>query len=722
MRSGHSLGFTALMLWAITACGGSSPSPAALAPASSSGSVTGVVENGILTLAEPVVDTYAAQLRVDVTGAATLPTELTILNSTFSQYSAVQVPGSASYGVVLTDAFNSLSFDQLALPLSDGVEVSVTLLAAATPEDATNLIYLRDPNQVTIQDVALVLAAVQDSDASAPELQTQVNELLDDNAIPLPFLIDPLPSEVTANYVVGPLSPGLDIIDVAAVLAAIQVEPVTPETLAARINEILDFNGAITADDIAAIPGSGSVSGFTIPPLPDPTFAGTVAISVVGTDATPLDFTLTGSNGTAVFSQRPVDTVPGFTSYFTDLDSAFVNLTGVTEAFNLGITADDCVIFHPVTTDPALADNQLSRTLCLPNITLVDDTSGVGSDTSIAIGVDGLPVISYYDQDQGDLKVAKCRDTACEMTVVTTLDAVGNVGSFTSIAIGDDSLPIISYFDATNQDLKVAKCNDINCLSATLATVDAEGDVGTDTSITMAASGLPIISYRDGSNQDLKVAVCQDPSCTTATFTTFDTPANDGFFTSIGVGEDGIPVISFYNGSLLGGLDLNVARCFNATCVNGFITTVDEDGDVGQFSSLAIGSDGLPVISYYDATNLELKFAKCLNASCSLSRTTTVASSLGAIGVGSFSSVAVARNGFPIISYYNNATSNLRVAQCEDLFCRRSTLATVDPLGRVGRFNDIATGADGFPVISYFDETTAGSLRVAKCNTEGCQL
>ncbi len=57
-----------------------------------------------------------------------------------------------------------------------------------------------------------------------------------------------------------------------------------------------------------------------------------------------------------------------------------------------------------------------------------------------------------------DLKVAKCTNPACTGAVsITRLDSAGNVGEYTSIAIGTDGNAVISYFDDTNDDLKVAR-------------------------------------------------------------------------------------------------------------------------------------------------------------------------------------------------------------------------------------------------------------------------
>ena len=46
------------------------------------------------------------------------------------------------------------------------------------------------------------------------------------------------------------------------------------------------------------------------------------------------------------------------------------------------------------------------------------------------------------------------------------------------------------------------------------------------------------------------------------------------------------------------------------------ITTLDATGDVGEYTSFTIGADGLGLISYWDATNDDLKVAHCENAFC----------------------------------------------------------------------------------------------------------
>jgi hypothetical protein len=267
-----------------------------------------------------------------------------------------------------------------------------------------------------------------------------------------------------------------------------------------------------------------------------------------------------------------------------------------------------------------------------------------------------------------DLKVAHCGNAACSAgNTITTVDAPGAVGFDTSIAIGSDGLPVISYYDGGAGDLKVAHCGNAACSAGnTITTVDTPGDVGRDTSIAIGSDGLPVLSYR-GSAGDLKVAYCGNAACTAGnTITTVDFV---GWSSSIAIGADGLPTISYYNVS---SGDLKVVHCGNAACSAGnTITTVDALGDVGYHSSIAIGSDGLPVISYVDFANTDetLKVARCGNAACTAGNV-IVAVDGPVPAVGFYNSIAIGSDGFPVISYRDTTAQALKVAKCTTGTCQ----------------------------------------------------
>jgi hypothetical protein len=352
-------------------------------------------------------------------------------------------------------------------------------------------------------------------------------------------------------------------------------------------------------------------------------------------------------------------------------------------------------------------------------LTTVDSGGYVGRYTSITIGTDGLPVISYYDETNTHLKVAHCGNPACSSgNTLATIDSGGGVGRFTSITIGIDGLPIISYY--ATPSLKVAHCGNASCSSGnTTTTVDSGGTVGQYTSITIGRDGLPVISYYDATNYDLKVAHCGNASCSSGnTITTVDSGGAVGQYTSIAIGTDGLPVISYYD---WGNYDLKVAHCGNASCSSGnTITTIDSYGGVGSDTSITIGRDGLPVISYYDSAqvNQDLKVAHCGNASCSSGNTITTVDSGG--NVGQYSSITVGTDGLPIISYYDNTNTYLKMAKCGNPACSSgNTTIIIDSGWTVGWYTSITIGTDSLPVISYYDNTNQ-DLKVAKCANPFC--
>ena len=76
------------------------------------------------------------------------------------------------------------------------------------------------------------------------------------------------------------------------------------------------------------------------------------------------------------------------------------------------------------------------------------------------------------------------------------------------------------------------------------------------------------------------------------------------------VGSDNLPVTSYYDA---GTQDLKMVKCTTPNC-NSFNPpiTLDSTGIVGRYSDLAIGSDGNPIISYRDTTNTSLKIVTWL--------------------------------------------------------------------------------------------------------------
>ena len=351
--------------------------------------------------------------------------------------------------------------------------------------------------------------------------------------------------------------------------------------------------------------------------------------------------------------------------------------------------------------------------------TTVDSTGNVGGFTSIATGDNGNPIISYYDDTNGDLKVAACTTPGCTGTAtITTVDSTGNVGWYTSIATGDNGNPIISYYDDTNGDLKVAACTTTDCTgTATITTVDSTGRVGWYTSIAIGDNGLPVISYYNITNPALKVAACTTTNCTgTATITTIDSTGIVGGYTSIAMRDNGNPIISYFDNT---NPALKVAACTTTNCTGTTtITTIDSTGLVGINTSIAIRDNGLPVISYYDITRSALKVAACTTTNCTGTATITTIDST--VGVGEYTSIAIRDNGLPVISYYDFTNDDLKVAACTTTNCTgTTTITTIDSTGDVGEHTSIAIRDNGLPVISYNDFTNS-ALKVAACTTTNC--
>jgi hypothetical protein len=352
--------------------------------------------------------------------------------------------------------------------------------------------------------------------------------------------------------------------------------------------------------------------------------------------------------------------------------------------------------------DTALADKANTQSLLPPKVPsapiTIDSNGFVGYYSTIAIGMNGNPIIGYQDGTNRDLKVATCTNPACTSVTTSTLDSANESGGYISLAIGADGNPIIAYLEYVNRDLKVAACQDPKCETAIVSTIDTgEGNqVGFYTSIAIGLDGNPFISYRDNTSGVLKLAACTNTECSNSTVSVIDPNGGSGYFTSIAIASNGRPIISYSDSNLL---DLKVAACDDSTCSTSTVSTLDYAGNVGPYNSIAIGTTGYPIVSYYDESNSALKVAICQDPICSSSSLVALDN---AGSVGKNTSLAIGLNGNPIISYYDDTNGHLKMASCFDLLCTQVAKSTID-VGGVGPDNSIAIGIDGNPIISYLD-------------------
>ena len=295
--------------------------------------------------------------------------------------------------------------------------------------------------------------------------------------------------------------------------------------------------------------------------------------------------------------------------------------------------------------------------------TVLDSVGTVGRYPSVTVGSDGFGLVSYLDATSNNLKTAHCTNLACTAFTTATIVSSGAVADdSTSVNVGTDGFGVVSYVDGGN--LKVAHCTNVACSSAGANTIDATGGrllLDRDRRRRAPARELPrqrqrrspggalrrhplrelddhrlrhvrqrrllhVADDRLGRARPRQLPRCnvQPPSrwrtATTSparppTLSTVDSNGIEGEYSAITLGTDGLGVISYYDGSG-SGQDLKVAHCGNVACSTSSLVAVDTAGQVGWNTSITVGSDGLPFVSYRDVTGDSVKGLHCPNVFC----------------------------------------------------------------------------------------------------------
>lgn len=366
--------------------------------------------------------------------------------------------------------------------------------------------------------------------------------------------------------------------------------------------------------------------------------------------------------------------------------------------------------------------------------TVDTNLEGSGEFASMAQGSDGLPIHAYYDSYTSGFKVAKCSIADCSIgNQLTVVDNTPSAGITSSIAIGIDGSPIISYYVSSQGLLKILKCGNLACSAGnTISTVD-QGVVGIHSSMVIAPDGKPSVVYSDfRAGYRMKYMHCGTSDCSSGNIIR---QLGNGFNGVLRFGKDNLPLIGIYDPDLgpeqIGSAgsvkkligDPSVVRilhCDDITCTSSTSAIVDADNGAGTYISMIVPADGLPAIMYGVSVTphvrtFALKLAKCIDPKCAKPSMITI---IDAADAGLFNAIALSKDGLPAMTYFGGGT--IKFVKCSDPACKLAVPTVIAP---IGSHINLAIDDQGLPAVSYWSGATVpGSLHYLKCGASNCML
>ncbi|HEU0051237.1 MAG TPA: hypothetical protein VFQ60_04260, partial [Patescibacteria group bacterium] len=205
-----------------------------------------------------------------------------------------------------------------------------------------------------------------------------------------------------------------------------------------------------------------------------------------------------------------------------------------------------------------------------------------------------------------------------------------------------------------------------------------------------------------------------------------------GEFPSMVIGSDGYPAISFYDRT---NKQIKLAHCLNKGCTSHDLTViaqVDDGGataqSMGNWSAIAIGTDGLPLVMYTSSTgsNAAVNYKHCRTLSCSSMDAEWMVDSVSGGGgpgmLGAYIHGVVPSDGRPFFAYYHpsfglrgvkflTATTTPNTFQIENFSDSNS-----------GKYLDIKINRNGLPIVAYYydSRTMSAQLKTATCTASPC--
>ncbi len=302
------------------------------------------------------------------------------------------------------------------------------------------------------------------------------------------------------------------------------------------------------------------------------------------------------------------------------------------------------------------------------------------------------------------LSVVAARPTAAATWGVQSVQASGfeQGHNATAIALNAQNQARIAYYEGTGRDLLYSEKSG----GAWITTiVDTTGDTGRWVSLSVDSQGNPHISYNyfldpNGAPVgDLKYATRSGGVWTRQSI---DTAGNVGEYTSIALDSQGNPHISYYDNT---NGNLKYARRSGG---NWTVETVETTGNVGAYSSLALDAQDNPRIAYQDLTTFRVRYASKSGGTWSLETPS---------GVGPVFPVQISLDldsqGNPHLAYYDQNVNKTKYAN-KSLSTWNNGVATALGAELHGSFLSLRVDAQDIPHLGYYDSFTAKVMYAVK--------
>ena len=199
---------------------------------------------------------------------------------------------------------------------------------------------------------------------------------------------------------------------------------------------------------------------------------------------------------------------------------------------------------------------------------------------------------------------------------------------------------------------------------------------------------------------------CSRPAPGRRVFSKTDVDAQSVGGASIAIGTSGFPVLTYYNNQN----KTTVVACGDTACLGPNVSNIVDSANQIFDTAVAIGSDGFPAIAATSAAGT-LRYTHCGDVTCATSASVVVDGS-----VLRDPAIAIGADGFPVITWKGNA--GLRFAHCANVLCTTANLVTPDG-STTGSSSTVVIGADQLPIVAYRDDS-ANDVKVVHCGDVAC--